>query len=51
MVQGPESAPGQARFPELVAGQIFRHLVEHAYQPGEPGSIAVALDEKGQGCA
>ena len=32
---------------ELVAGQIFRHLVEHAYQPGEPGSIAVALEEKG----
>ena len=33
---------------ELVAGQIFRHLVEHAYQPGEPGSIAVALEEKGR---
>jgi anti-sigma regulatory factor (Ser/Thr protein kinase) len=32
---------------ELVAGKIFRHLVDHAYQPGEPGSIAVALEEKG----
>lgn len=32
---------------ELVAGQIFRHLVEHAYQPDEPGSIVVALEEKG----
>ncbi|MFZ0052642.1 MAG: hypothetical protein WAK96_12785, partial [Desulfobaccales bacterium] len=26
---------------------IFRHLVDHAYQPGEPGSIAVELEEKG----
>lgn len=29
------------------AGEIFRHLVAHAYQPGEPGSIAVELEEKG----
>ncbi len=32
---------------ELAAGQIFRHLVDHAYQPGEPGSIVVELEEKG----
>jgi anti-sigma regulatory factor (Ser/Thr protein kinase) len=32
---------------ELAAGEIFRHLVDHAYQPGEPGSIAVELEEKG----
>ena len=32
---------------ELAAGQIFRHLVEHAYQPGEPGSIAVELGGEG----
>ncbi len=32
---------------ELAAQEIFRHLVEHAYQPGEPGSIAVELEEKG----
>lgn len=32
---------------ELAAGKIFRHLLDHAYQPGEPGSIAVSLEEKG----
>ncbi len=32
---------------ELAATRIFRHLVDHAYQPGEPGSIAVELEEKG----
>ncbi|MCX5891789.1 MAG: hypothetical protein NTW80_02265 [Deltaproteobacteria bacterium] len=32
---------------EQAAGGIFRHLVDHAYQPGEPGSIAVELAEKG----
>ena len=32
---------------ELAAGKIFRHLVNHAYRPGEPGSIAVELEEKG----
>ncbi len=32
---------------ELAAAEIFRHLVEQAYQPGEPGSIAVDLEEKG----
>jgi anti-sigma regulatory factor (Ser/Thr protein kinase) len=32
---------------ESAAGEIFRHLVNHAYQPNEPGSIAVELEEKG----
>ncbi len=41
-------APARLDSLELVAGKIFRHLVEHAYQPGEPGSIAVALGEKGR---
>lgn len=31
----------------LAAGEIFQHLVGHAYQPGEPGSIAVEVEEKG----
>jgi hypothetical protein len=30
-----------------VAGLIFRHLATHAYSPGEPGSIAISLEEKG----
>ncbi|MCX5889210.1 MAG: ATP-binding protein [Deltaproteobacteria bacterium] len=32
---------------ESAAAEIFRHLVNHAYQPGEPGSIAVELAEQG----
>ncbi len=32
---------------EAAAQQIFRHLVDHAYQPDEPGSITVALAEQG----
>ncbi len=32
---------------ELAAGEIFQHLVTRAYHPGQPGSIAVALEEKG----
>jgi anti-sigma regulatory factor (Ser/Thr protein kinase) len=32
---------------EVAAGKIFRHLVDYAYQPGEPGFITVALAEKG----
>jgi anti-sigma regulatory factor (Ser/Thr protein kinase) len=32
---------------ESAAAEIFRHLVNHAYQPNEPGSIAVELAEKG----
>ena len=32
---------------EMVSGEIFRHLVTHAYRPGQPGSIAITLEEKG----
>jgi anti-sigma regulatory factor (Ser/Thr protein kinase) len=39
--------PARLESLELAAGKIFRHLVDHAYQPGEPGSIAVQLEEKG----
>ncbi|MDP3181813.1 MAG: ATP-binding protein [Desulfobaccales bacterium] len=30
-----------------VTGEIFRHLVTHAYRPEQPGSITVVLEEKG----
>jgi len=32
---------------ETAAEEIFRHLLSHAYQPEQPGSIAVSLEEKG----
>lgn len=32
---------------ELAAKRIFQHLLDYAYQPDEPGSIAVELEEKG----
>ena len=32
---------------EKAAEGIFRHLVTHAYQPDQPGSIAIALEERG----
>ncbi len=32
---------------ELAAEEIFRHLVSHSYRPGQPGSIAITLEEKG----
>jgi anti-sigma regulatory factor (Ser/Thr protein kinase) len=32
---------------EKAAEEIFRHLVNHAYRPDQPGSIAVCLEEKG----
>ena len=32
---------------EKAAEEIFRHLVNHAYRPDQPGSIAVSLEEKG----
>jgi len=51
MGQGPESARARLDSLELAAGKIFRHLVDQAYQPGEPGSIAVELKEKGPRCA
>ncbi len=32
---------------ESAAAEIFRHLVNHAYQAGQPGSIALELAQKG----
>jgi anti-sigma regulatory factor (Ser/Thr protein kinase) len=32
---------------EKAAEEIFCHLVNHAYRPDQPGSIAMALEEKG----
>ena len=32
---------------EKAAEEIFRHLLNHAYRPDQPGSIAVSLEEKG----
>ncbi len=32
---------------EQAVSGIFRHLVSHAYEPGQPGSIAMMLEEKG----
>ncbi len=32
---------------EQAVSGIFRHLVTHAYEPGQPGSIVVLLEEKG----
>ena len=32
---------------EKAAEEIFCHLVTHAYQPHQPGSIAISLEERG----
>jgi hypothetical protein len=32
---------------EKAVEDIFRHLVTYAYQPGQPGSIAISLEERG----
>lgn len=32
---------------EKVVGDIFRHLLTYAYQPDQPGSITVSLEERG----
>jgi hypothetical protein len=32
---------------EKAAADIFRHLVTYAYQPDQPGSISVSLEERG----
>jgi len=39
------SATRQASL-EKVAGAIFQHLLSSVYRPGEPGSIAISLQEK-----
>ena len=40
-------SPNRRHSLEKAAADIFRHLVTHAYQPGQPGSIAVSLEERG----
>jgi anti-sigma regulatory factor (Ser/Thr protein kinase) len=32
---------------EQAVSGIFRHLVAHAYEPGQPGSIVLVLENKG----
>jgi anti-sigma regulatory factor (Ser/Thr protein kinase) len=39
--------PNRQRSLEKAAEEIFRHLVNHAYRPDQPGSIAVSLEEMG----
>jgi anti-sigma regulatory factor (Ser/Thr protein kinase) len=39
--------PNRQHSLEKAAEEIFRHLVNHAYRPDQPGSIAVSLEEKG----
>jgi hypothetical protein len=40
-------SPKRRRSLEKVAEDIFRHLITYAYQPDQPGSIAVSLAERG----
>lgn len=40
-------SPNRRRSLEKAAADIFRHLVTYAYQPDQPGSIAVSLEERG----
>ena len=40
-------APNRQRGLEKAVEEIFRHLVTYAYQPDQPGSIAVSLEERG----
>ena len=39
--------PNRRQSLEKAAEEIFLHLVSQAYRPGQPGSIALALEEKG----
>ena len=39
--------PSRRRGLEKAVEEIFRHLVTYAYQPDQPGSIAISLEEKG----
>jgi anti-sigma regulatory factor (Ser/Thr protein kinase) len=40
-------SPNRRHSLEKAAEEIFRYLVTHAYQPHQPGSIAISLEEKG----
>lgn len=39
--------PNRRHSLEKAAEEIFSHLVNHAYRPDQPGSIAVCLEDKG----
>ena len=40
-------SPNRRHSLEKTAEDIFRHLVTYSYQPDQPGSIAVSLEERG----
>jgi anti-sigma regulatory factor (Ser/Thr protein kinase) len=40
-------SPNRRRSLEKAVEEIFRHLVTYAYQPDQPGSIAISLEERG----
>jgi anti-sigma regulatory factor (Ser/Thr protein kinase) len=40
-------SPMRRRGLEKAVEEIFRHLLTHAYQPDQPGSIAISLEERG----
>jgi len=40
-------SPNRRRGLEKAVEDIFRHLVTNAYQPDQPGSIAISLEERG----
>lgn len=40
-------SPNRRHCLEKAVEEIFRHLVTHAYQPHQPGSIAISLEERG----
>ena len=40
-------SPNRRHCLEKAVEEIFRHLVTHAYQPDQPGSIAISLEERG----
>jgi anti-sigma regulatory factor (Ser/Thr protein kinase) len=40
-------SPSRRRSLEKASEEIFRHLVAHAFQPDQPGSISIALEVRG----
>jgi anti-sigma regulatory factor (Ser/Thr protein kinase) len=40
-------SPNRRRSLEKAVAEIFHHLVTYAYQPHQPGSIAISLEERG----
>ncbi len=45
--RGRGLSPHRRRGLEKAVEEIFHHLVTHAYQPDQPGSIAISLEERG----